>query len=724
MPKPTDIRALIDKTQVYLPSDTLALIEDAYEFAVQAYQLVEHGERGMERCLQTAITVAELQLDENCIAAALLHDIAERYDVTLEEIGERFGSDVGKLVEGLVRLRRMSRPEEGALRKGGADVEAQAESMRKMLMAMSDDIRVVFIKLADQLQQMRTLRQVPPSRRQGLAHETMQIYAPIAYRLGIWQIQRQLDDLTFRHLEPVKYREIARFVAAGRQQRERHAAEVTRIIKQELAKAGLKAEVTSRLKHLYSIKKKMDKYAAQGKELNEIYDLLGFRILVNDVKECYEALGVIHSLWHPIPGEFKDYIANPREGVYSALHTTVLYKGGTPLEVQIRTHAMHRVAEYGIAAHWRYKEGTGEDKEFEEKMAILRQLLDWYKDIGGAEFMESIGADVFGDRVLVFTPKGEIKELPAGSTPLDFAYRVHTDLGHRCIGAKVNGKMVPLNSQLQNGDTVEIVATKTEKGPSRDWLNPALGYLRTSHAREKARQWFRKQARDENIQRGKELLEKELRRLGMSLSEQELADLFKRESVDEFLAAIGSGDISTHQIAAKFAVQEEKPPSPPEAAPREHRVATAIQVMGVGDLLTYLAPCCNPVAGDQIIGYVTRTKGISVHRKDCPNVINIEEKERLIRVDWGPTDQLWSVPLLIEAFDRVGLLRDITTVIADQKVNIATVDMANHSDRTASVSLTVETTGIAQLSRLMSRIEGIKGVISVTRHAQEVKLAK
>ncbi len=724
MPKPTDIRALIDKTQVYLPSETLALIEDAHEFAVEAYRPVEHGERRIERCLQTAITVAELQLDENCIAAALLHDVAEHCDVTLEEIDERFGTEVGKLVEGLVRLRRMSRPEEGKPRKGSVDVEAQAESMRKMLMAMSEDIRVVFIKLADQLQQMRTLRQVPASRRQALAQETRQIYAPIAYRLGIWQIQRQLDDLAFRYLEPDKYREIARFVAAGRQQRERHVAEVTRIIKQELSRAGLKAEVTGRLKHMYSIKKKMDKYAAQGKELNEIYDLLGFRILVNDVKDCYEALGVIHSLWHPIPGEFKDYIANPREGVYSALHTTVLYMGGTPLEVQIRTHAMHRVAEYGIAAHWRYKEGAREDKEFEEKMTVLRQLLDWYKDIGGAEFMESIGADVFGDRVLVFTPKGEIKELPSGSTPLDFAYRVHTDLGHRCIGAKVNGKMVSLNSQLENGDTVEIVATKTEKGPSRDWLNPALGYLKTSHAREKARQWFRKQERDENIQRGKELLEKELRRLGVSLSEQELADLFKRESVDEFLAAIGSGDISTHQIAAKLTVQEEKAPAVPEAAPREHKVATAIKVMGVGDLLTHLAPCCNPVAGDEIIGYVTRTKGISVHRKDCPNVANIDEKERLIKVDWGPTDQLWSVPLLIEAFDRVGLLRDITTVIADEKVNIATVDMANHRDRTASVSLTLETTGIKQLSRLMSRLEGVKGVISVTRHAQEVKLAK
>ncbi len=724
MPKQTDIRALIDKTQVYLPSDTLALIEDAYEFAAQACQVAESNKPYLEHSLQTAITVAELQLDEHCITAALLHEMPEHCGVTLDEIEEQFGAEVRKLVEGLVKLGRISMPEEVKPKKGTIDIETQAESMRKMLIAMSEDIRVVFIKLADRLHHMRTLKMVSPSKRRDTAEETMQIYAPIAHRLGIWQIQWQLEDLAFRYLEPKKYREITHFAAGGREERERYIAQVTTTIKEELARARIEAEVTGRLKHKYSIKKKMEKYATQDRELSEIYDLLGFRILVNDVTDCYEALGVIHTLWRPIPGEFKDYIASPRERVYKALHTTVMYIGKTPLEVQIRTHEMHRIAEYGIAAHWRYKEGVKSDTGFEEKIAILRQLLDWYKDIGGAEFMESISADVFSDIVLVFTPKGDIQELPAGSTPLDFAYRIHTDLGHRCIGSKVNGKMVSLNYQLQNGDTVEIIATKTDKGPSRDWLNPAMGYLKTSHAKEKARQWFRKQEREENIVRGKELLEKELRRLGISLSEAELADLFKRESVDEFLAAIGSGDISTHQIATKLAVQEEKPLSLPDIAPREQKVPSAIQVMGVGDLLTYLAPCCNPVPGDEIIGYITRTKGVSIHRKDCSNIANIEGKERLIKVEWGKTDQLWSVPLRIEAFNRVGLLRDVSAVIAEEKVNIATVNTTNHIDQTTSIFLTLETKGIEQLSRIMSKLEGVKGVINVTRHTQEVKLAK
>jgi GTP pyrophosphokinase len=389
---------------------------------------------------------------------------------------------------------------------------------------------------------------------------------------------------------------------------------------------------------------------------------------------------------------------------------------GTPLEIQIRTYEMHRVAEYGIAAHWRYEEGVKGDEEFEEKIAVLRQLLDWYQDVGGAEFVESISADVFGDRVLVYTPKGDIKELPAASTPLDFAYRVHTDLGHRCIGTKVNGRMVPLSHQLQSGDTVEILTAKGDKGPSRDWLNPALGYLKTSHAREKVRQWFRKQEREENIQRGKELLEKELRHLGISLSEEELADLFKRESVEDFLAAIGYGDISTHQIASKLAVQQDKPLALPEVAPRQSRVSSAVQVMGVGDLLTHLAPCCNPMPGEEIIGYITRTKGISVHRQDCPNIANIDDKERLIKVEWGPRDQLYSAPVRIEALDRVGLLRDISAIVAEERVNIAAVNTTNHDDQTTSIFLTLETKGIGQLSRLLSKLDGVRGVISVSRH--------
>jgi len=708
MAKKTDIRALIDKTQQYLPSETLALIEDAYEFASQAYQ----GDT--EHALHTAVTVAELQLDEHCIAAALLHEVPERGSGTLGEIMEIFGPEVEKLVEELMKLGKISWPEEVKPKKGAIDIEAHAESLRKMLMAMSEDIRVVFIKLADQLHEMRTLKGMPPAKRHALAQETMEIYAPVAHRLGIQQLKWQLEDLAFRYLEPKKYHDIIHLIAARREEREGYIAQVTKILQDELEKAGIEAEVTGRPKHVCSINRKMERYASQGKEFIDIYYLFGFRIIVNEVTDCYSALGVIHSLWHPLPNEFNDYIAHPRGGVYQALHTTVMCMDTTPLEIQIRTPEMHWVAEYGIAAHWRYQEGEKQDGKFEERLGMLRQLLDWYQDVGGTDFMESVGAEVFRDIAMVYTPKGDIKDLPAGSTPLDFAYRVHTDLGHRCIGAKVNGKMVPLGYQLQNGDTVEILTAKGDKGPSRDWLNPALGYLKTSHAREKVRQWFRKRERSENIQRGRELLEKELRRLGISTSEEELADLFKRESVEDFLAAIGYGDISTHQITNKLAVQQEKPL--PEVVPRKPEVSSAVQVMGVGDLLTQLAPCCNPVPGDEIIGYVTRTKGISVHRKDCPNIAHIDDKERLIKVEWSPRDQFYSVPVRIEALDRVGLLRDISAIVAEEGVNIAAASTTNHTDQTTSLLLTLQTKGMGQLSRLFSKLEGVRGVISVTRH--------
>lgn len=716
MAKRIDIRALIDKTQEYLPSKTLALIEDAYEFAFQALEK-KSAAAGPEHALQTAILVAELQLDESCIAAALLHEVPERCGLSPAKIEKRFGTEVSKLVEGLEKLEKVSLPTPKEVKpKKTIDMETQAESLRRMLMAMSEDIRVVFIKLADRLHHMRALKALPSPKRRAIAQETMEIYAPVAHRLGMWQIKWQLEDLAFRYLEPEKYRQIVRFVAAQREERERYIAQVTKILKEELEKAGIRAEVAGRPKHICSINRKMEKYAAQGKELSDIHDLLGFRILVDQVQDCYGALGVIHSLWRPLPDRFDDYIANPREGVYRSLHTTVMCMGTTSLEIQIRTHDMHRVAEYGIAAHWRYEEGAKRDVQFEEKLAVLRQLLEWYKDVSGAEFVDTIKTDIFSDRVFVYTPKGDIKDLPAGSTPLDFAYRIHTDLGHRCIGAKVNGRMVPLTYQLKNGDTVEILAAKGDKGPSLDWLNPSLGYLKTSHAREKVRQWFRKQERDENIQRGREMLEKELRRLGISLSEEELADLFKRESVEDFLAAIGYGDISTHQIATKLAVRQERPLALPEIAPRRPKVSSAVQVMGVGDLLTHLAPCCNPMPGDEIIGYVTRTKGVSIHRKDCPNIAHEDEKERLIKVEWGRRDQLYSVPVRIEAWDRVGLLRDISAIVAEERVNIAAVNAADHDDQTTSIFLTLETKGIEQLSRLLAKLEGVRGIISVSRH--------
>jgi len=706
----TDIRELLDRTQRYLPPKTLELIEGSYEYVSQSFP------DDAEHALQTAITIAELQLDEESIAAAILHEIPVRDSKSLKDIEERFGPGVSRLVDGVVKLAKVTWPEDIKPKKGESDAELHAESLRKMLMAMSEDIRAVFIKLACRLHKMRNLRRMSPAKRQAVAIETMDLYAPVASRLGIWQIGWQLEDLAFRQLENRKYREIVRLVASQREQREKYIAHASKILQDELKAAGIEAEVSGRPKHIYGIYRKMQRYAEQGKEFSDIYDLSGIRIQVNKVSDCYNALAVIHALWHSLPKEFNDYIAQPRGGVYQSLHTTVMCMGTTPLEIQIRTYDMHRVAEYGVAAHWRYKEEGKAESALDQRFAALRQLLELYQGIGGKEFLESIGKEIFSDLVLVYTPKGDIKDLPSGCTPLDFAYHIHTDLGHRCTGAKVNRKMVPLTYQLQNGDIVEVLTAKGDKGPSRDWLNPDLGYLQTTHAREKVRQWFRKQQRGDNIQQGRELLSKELPRLGISTSEQELTDLFQKESVDDFLAAIGSGDISVRQIVGRLSVPKEK--APPEAPPpKRKRVSSGVRVAGMEDMLSQLAPCCNPLPGDKIIGYVTRSKGVTVHRRDCRNVVNVDQPERLINVEWAPREkeQLYTVPVRVEATDRVGLLRDISAVVAEDGVNIAAASAADGSNTATAITLTLETKGLSQLSRLLSRLQGVPGVVSVKR---------
>jgi GTP pyrophosphokinase len=463
----------------------------------------------------------------------------------------------------------------------------------------------------------------------------------------------------------------------------------------------------------------MERYAALGKNFDDIHDLLALRVLVSTIPDCYSAVGIIHSLWHPLPGEFDDYIANPKPNGYQSLHTTVMYEA-TPLEIQIRSHDMRHIAEYGVAAHWRYKEGGKKDIQFEERIGWLRQLIEWHRELTGTEeFLESVKTDIFIDQVFVYTPKGEIKDLPKGSTPLDFAYRIHTELGHRCIGAKVNSRLVALNYELQNGDKVEIMTAKGERAPSRDWLNPQLGYIRTSHAKEKIRQWFRRQQRTENIDHGREILDKELRRLGIKLTErEELSKLFKYDSVDDFLAAIGYGGISTHQIASKLSVPPEPPKAIPGVAPPKQTVS-AVKVLGVGDMLTNLAQCCHPVPGDEIIGYITRSRGVSIHRRDCHNITHEDEKERLVPVEWGSTDALYPVSIRVEAWDRVGLMRDITTIVAEEKVNITAASSISHDDHTVSQYFTLETRDLAQLSRLLGKIEGVPGVLSITRVGDE-----
>ena len=717
-----DIKPLLDKVKEYLPEEKLSLVEDAFLFALKAHgnQLRLSGDPFISHPVETAMIVADLQLDETSVAAALLHDVPEDCGIPFSEIESRFGPEVKKLVEGVTRLDKISSQVQGVGLKKIAESEAQVESLRKMFVAMAEDIRVVLIKLADRLHNMRTLKALSPDKQQRIARETMDIYAPLAHRLGIWQLRWELEDLAFRYLQPNEYRQIARLIAARRATRERYIEKVSQILREELAKAGIKAEITGRPKSLYSAYQKMQKYTSQGKEFSDIHDLLALRVLVDTVQDCYSALGIVHSLWHPLPDQFDDFIANPKETMYQALHSTVMCIGARPLEVQIRTYRMHRIAEYGVAAHWKYKEGAKKDIAFEEKITWLRQLMEWQRELSGTAFIESIKTDIFQDQVFVYTPKGEIKELPRGATPLDFAYRIHTNLGHRCVGAKVNGRLVSLDYQLRNGDTIEIMTTKADRGPSLDWLNTNLGYVRTNQARERIKQWFRRREKAENVERGREILEKELRRLGISFADRDrIAGLFKCDLVDDFLAAIGCGDISPNQIALKLTAPEERPQQtpPPVAPPKSKASSSAVKVLGVGDLLTHIAPCCQPVPGDEIIGFITRSRGVTIHRKNCPNILNEDEKERLIKVEWGKAGLSFPVNITVDGWDRVGLLRDITTRVSEEKMNITAVSLsdAERKDGTISIFLTLDVNNIGQLGRIFSKIEGVPGVINVIR---------
>ena len=715
------MKDLIEKVKAYLPEDKVSYIQTASAFADNAHKGQERlsGEPFIEHPLQTASLLADLHMDSDTIAAALLHDVMEDCNVSFEELEKTFGVEVAKLVDGVTKLTKMdliASDESSTSPQDNDDGHDQAGSVRKLLVAMAEDIRVVLIKLADRLHNMKTLKAHPRERRLAIAQETLDIYAPLAHRLGMWELKWRLEDLAFRHLSPTRYREISRLLSSKRAERERYIAQVSQVLRLELKKAGIDAEVTGRAKHIYSTYNKMEKYATQGKEFGEIYDLFALRVLVKEVQDCYHALGVLHSLWHPIPGQFDDYIANSKENMYSSLHTTVLCIGASPVEIQIRTYEMHQMAEYGVAAHWRYKKDTATPNPFEEKMTWMRQLLEWQQEVSGAEqFLESVKMDIFQVQVFVYTPKGDIKELPAGSTPLDFAYRIHTDLGHRCIGAKVNGKLVSLDYQLKNGDTVEILATKVARGPSLDWLNPNLDYVRTANAREKIRQWFRRQERGISSQQGGELLHKELRRLNMSMDDEEVARLLKFETVDEFLAALGSGGVSITQVTAKLSAQTAKTQKEYQISIPATGPASGIQVLGAGDLLTRIARCCAPVRGDEIIGFITRNRGVTVHRKDCSNILAQDEEGRLVKVEWGRMQHLYPVRINIEAWDRVGLLRDLTTLVSEEKANIASVVTTEHEDGTCSTYLTVHTRDIGQLSRLFSKLEGVRGVISVAR---------
>ena len=714
------VQPLLAKAREYLPADRTEIITDAYAFAEEAHdgQMRLSGEPFIQHPLQTALFLADLRLDANTLAAALLHDVVEDCDVDCDELEERFGPEVAGLVDGVTKLTKteLLSEERGGRPRGGSDDEAaQAASLRKMLMAMAEDIRVVLIKLADRLHNARTLKALPLERRIAVAQETLDIYAPLAHRLGIWEMKWRLEDLAFQHLDPEAYREISTLLSATRTDREAYIERVRAILHTELETAGIRAEVTGRPKHIYSIHKKIRKYAEQNKEVAEIYDLFALRVLVDEAQDCYAALGVVHGRWHPLPGQFDDYIANPKDNLYRALHTAVLCEDACPVEIQIKTHELHAVAEYGVAAHWLYKEGQASDVRFQEKMTWLRQLFEWQRDVTGAEeFVESFKTDVFQNQVFVYTPKGELKELPAGATALDFAYRIHTEVGHRCIGTKVNDKLVPLQYQLQNGDTVYILTSRTARGPSLDWLNPNLGYVKTTSARESIKQWFNRQERRINIQRGRDAFEKQLRRLNTAIDGDEAAKLMRFDTAEEFFAALGNGAVTISQLLNKLPSQEVAP----EEERQEHLPtvgpASGIEVIGVGDLLTRMARCCNPIYGENIIGYITRSRGVTVHRDTCANIVAETETERLVPVGWGKTQTLYPVRVQVKAWDRVGLLRDVTSPVSEERVNIASCVSEEYED-ISIITLTVFINGIDQLNRLYSKLEAVKGVIGVAR---------
>ena len=689
------------------------LIERAYAVAERAHagQVRKSGEPYIQHPLAVAFLLADLGMDPDTIAAGLLHDVVEDSDIDLKRLAQEFGPGVANLVDGVTKLEQIDRFSQ---KSEGLRDARESESLRKMFIAMAEDIRVVIIKLADRLHNMRTLDPLPEERRKAFARETLEIFAPLTNRLGVWQWKWELEDLSLRYLDPMTYAEIASLILERRPEREASIQRHIETLKRKLVEEGIEAEITGRPKHIYSIYRKMQR---KGVPFSQVYDVRGIRVITQTVPDCYRILGVVHGLWKPIPGEFDDYIATPKDNMYQSLHTAVVGDDGKTLEVQIRTWEMHRIAEYGIAAHWRYKEGGKRDEVFEAKIAWLRSLMEWRQEVTDAgEFVDAMKTDVFQDRVYAFTPKGKIIDLPVGATPIDFAYYVHTEIGHRCRGAKVNDRWVGLDYQLRTGDRVEIITSK-RAAPSRDWLNPALGYVRTSRARTKIRQWFRRRDREQNIAQGREIVERELKRLGMEhLSHETVARLFNYEKLDDFHAAVGFGDINSQQIAGKIAetrsrAEEKLLPTPPPPM----QAIEGIQIQGTGGLLTRLARCCHPLPGDEIIGYITRGRGVTVHRRDCPNILRLRNTERLIEVSWGTRLQTVPVTIRITAYDRTRLLHEISGIISAENINMAAVNVGRRKN-IVTLYITVEINDIAQLSRVLTKIERLPNVFEARRH--------
>jgi GTP diphosphokinase / guanosine-3',5'-bis(diphosphate) 3'-diphosphatase len=705
---------IVRKVQAYRPGDDLGPLRRAYEFSASEHKTQKRasGEPFVSHTLEVANVLADMKLDVVCLAAGMLHDVVEDTPTTIERVRQEFGPDVARIVEGVTKISRL---------EFVSPQDQQAENLRKMVLAMVDDIRVVLVKLADRLHNMRTLECLPPEKHERIARETLEIYAPIAHRLGMGKIRGELEDLAFRYLEPAAFEEVKNAVESRRKVSEEFLAEVCAQVEAKMREHSIPVQIDGRIKRLFSIWQKLKR---QHITIDQVYDLLAIRIVTDSVKNCYAALGVIHNTWRPVPGRIKDFIAIPRPNLYQSLHTSVIGPHGQPFEVQIRTEDMHRVAEQGIAAHWKYKDGRPLAQQDEERFAWLRHLVEWQQEMRDpGEFLSTLRIDLYPEEVYTFTPKGKVIVLPRDATPIDFAYAIHTEVGHRCTGAKVNGRIVPLKYRLKNGDIVEI-QTQMNHTPSRDWL----ALVKTSRARNKIKHWINVAQRQRAVEIGKKLLEKEARRFDVGLKKiaeeeyQRVARDYGCSQVDDLYADIGYGKFSARQVLVKLA------PNIPAEAGQASRISStlkralglerdvAIQVHGYDDLLVYRAKCCNPIRGEEIVGYVTRGKGIAVHSKSCPNVQNLMyDTDRRIKVEWvGPKFSLYPVKLTLLTADRQGLLADVTSAISGVRSNIQNIE-AQTGDGGASIDVTLDIVDLHHLEQIISSLKKINGVYQVER---------
>ena len=722
---------LVNKIKEYNPGCNVALLDKAYEMAKKAHegQLRESGEPYISHPLEVAHILADLELDCTTIMAGLLHDIVEDTNCTSEEIKEQFGEDTAALVDGVTKLEKIPYT---------TKEEQQAENLRKMFMAMAKDIRVILIKLADRMHNMHTLKYMPLENQVEKARETLEIYAPLAHRLGISKVKWELEDACLRYLHPTEYYDLVEKISKKRREREAFITHIKDEIKTKTIELGIETQIDGRPKHFYSIYRKMQE---QNKTLDQIYDLFAIRVIVNSVKDCYAVLGLVHELYKPMPGRFKDYIAMPKPNMYQSLHTTMIGHGGQPFEVQIRTWDMHRVAEVGIAAHWRYKEGTTSESELDNKLVWLRQMLEWQKDARDAnEFVETVKIDLFADEVFVFTPKGDVVNLPAGSNPIDFAYAIHSAVGNKMMGARVNGEIVKLGSVLKNGDIVEVLTSSNVHGPSRDWLK----IVKSSQARNKINQWFKKENREENVLRGKESIERELKKQGMTYSQlfkndwiELMLKKFNFNSNEDMFSAVGYGGIGASKIVARLKEEYRKTVKPEdleaeleaEALAKQEREKdkkrktipeNGIIVKGIDNCLVRLSRCCNPVPGDDITGYITRGRGVSVHRSDCTNVVNNSgEDERMIEVKWYTAINVaYKADITVMANDRTALLMEITNTIGEAKIPLKAINARTTRDQIAIINLTLEINDTEQLEKIIKKLRKVDSVFEVNRNKQ------